>query len=75
MEGLDDKSALTMFIEVLRVGNLYVILKTDTPASYALAIRCANRCAYTEEAVRQKKRHEGSVGAKRSRALDDSRTN
>lgn len=52
VEGLDDKSALAMFIKALRVGDLYVSLKTDTPASYPLAMRRANLYADTKEAVR-----------------------
>lgn len=43
VEELDDKLVLAMFIKALRVGNLYVSLKMDTPASYAMAIRWANR--------------------------------
>lgn len=61
VEELDDKSPLAMFIEALRVGNLYVILKMDTLASYAMAILYAD----TEEAVRQKRKQESMTGAKR----------
>lgn len=42
MEGLDYKSALAMFIESLRSSSLYVSLRADTLASYALAIWQAN---------------------------------
>lgn len=62
-----------MFIEALGVGNLYVSLKTDMPTSYAMAIRQANRYANTEEAVRQKRKQEGSVGAKCPRAPEGGR--
>lgn len=54
VEELDEKSALVMFIEALRVGDLYISLKTDTPASYPLAMQPANRYVDTEEDVRQK---------------------
>lgn len=59
MEGMDDKLTLTMFIEALKVGDLYVSLKKDTPTSYPLAMRHANRYADRKEVFRQKKKQEG----------------
>lgn len=53
---MDDKLALTLFIEAQQVGNLYVSLWTYTPTTYALAIMCANRFAHTEDTISHKRK-------------------
>lgn len=51
MEGLDDKSTLTMFIEYLRANDLYINLRMDTPNSYSMAIKCANQHVNMDETL------------------------
>lgn len=54
MEGLDDHLALIMFIDSLRVGNLYVSLRTMPHMMYTQVLQQANqytdteRCSFTK---------------------------
>ncbi|XP_019154324.1 PREDICTED: uncharacterized protein LOC109150802 [Ipomoea nil] len=68
VEDLDDRTALTLFMEALRSGDLFTSLRRETPDTYAQAVQRANRYAETEEALQQKIRRE----AKRPR--DKTRT-
>lgn len=73
VEGLDDKSALALFMDALQAGLLYQSLRNNTPTTYALAIKRANRYADTKEAMDQKRRQEGSLGSKRPWGSDSNR--
>ncbi|XP_031127676.1 uncharacterized protein LOC116029774 [Ipomoea triloba] len=68
VEGLDDRIAITLFMEALKAGDLFASLRTDTPETYAQAIQRANRYAETEEALRQKQRR------REKRPLEETRT-
>ncbi|XP_019172505.1 PREDICTED: uncharacterized protein LOC109167889 [Ipomoea nil] len=77
IDGLDDQIALTFFIESLRADGYYIKLRDKNPKTYAEAIKRANQLADTEEAVRQKRRLEGSsckhplvVSPREGRTLD-----
>nr|GLL44696.1 uncharacterized protein LOC109150802 [Ipomoea trifida] len=65
VKGLDDKSALTMFIKVLKVGKLFISLRMDMLDSYAEVIIRASRYKETEQAPKLKKVVGGRVGCKR----------
>lgn len=56
VEGLDDKSALALFMEALQVGFLYESLRNDTLPTYALAIKRTNRYVNTEEAMEENRK-------------------
>ncbi|XP_019194731.1 PREDICTED: uncharacterized protein LOC109188529 [Ipomoea nil] len=66
VDGLNDQTALTFFIDSLRVDGHYSRLRDENPKIYAEAIQRANQLADTEEAVKQKCRQE--VSSKRPRA-------
>ncbi|XP_031090841.1 uncharacterized protein LOC115995830 [Ipomoea triloba] len=68
VEGLDDRTAITLFMETLKAGDLFASLRTDIPETYAQAIQRANRYAETEEALRQKQRQ------REKRPLEETRT-
>ncbi|XP_019188354.1 PREDICTED: uncharacterized protein LOC109182659 [Ipomoea nil] len=55
-EGLDDRTALTLFMEALRSGDLPTSLRRKNPETYAQAIQWAHKYADAEEALRQKRK-------------------
>nr|GME05145.1 uncharacterized protein LOC109158413 [Ipomoea batatas] len=67
VDGIDDKSALMMFMRSLRSGKLFEDLRNNTPDTYAQAIQRANRYAETEQALKLKKKQEGGSSSKRPR--------
>ncbi|XP_031095148.1 uncharacterized protein LOC115999438 [Ipomoea triloba] len=68
VECLDDWTAITLFMEALKAGDLFASLRTDTPETYAQAIQRANRYAETKEALRQKQRR------REKRPIEETRT-
>ncbi|XP_031099750.1 uncharacterized protein LOC116003948 [Ipomoea triloba] len=74
IEGLDEQVAITIFMESLRAGKLFIDLHNDRPKTYVEAIQRASHQADTEEAVRQKRQREAArSSAKRSRPDSRSR--
>ncbi|XP_019166540.1 PREDICTED: uncharacterized protein LOC109162276 [Ipomoea nil] len=69
IEEVEDQTALTIFIESLRSGQLYRDLRDNRPARYAEAIHMANKRANTEQAMKHKRQRKvrGSASGKRTR--------